>query len=335
MKKFIGYILLTLIIVSCGSESGFFRIEGRFRNFNQGELFVYSADGGIDGLDTIKVFDGRFSYEVPMERATTLMLIFPNYSEQPVFAEPGATVKVSADASHLKEMKITGTDENELLTDFRMKMSEKMPPEVIEGAKKFIEKNPKSKGAIYLLNRYFIKTQAPDYPTAFSLVETMLKADPENSLAFILKEQLESMKASLVNQTLPDFKTVDINGDTITQDTLKSRVNIITLWASWNYDSHNMQTSLRKLQKRYGDTLSLLSVCLDANDTDCRRAVRRDSMLWPTICDEQMWQTPLVREFGFAVVPANIIADDNRKIVGRNLNMKDIEKMIKDLKDKK
>lgn len=331
MKKFIGYILLTLIIVSCGSESGFFRIEGRFRNFNQGELIVYSTDGGIAGTDTIKVFDGRFSYEVPLERATTLMLVFPNYSEQPVFAEPGATVKVNADASHLKEMKITGTDENELLTDFRMDMSDKMPPEVIEGVKEFVTENPKSKSAIYLIDRYFIRTQNPDYSTAFQLAETILKDDSENSQAYILKEQLGSLKATLKDLQLPEFTVIDINGDTITQDSLKGKARVISLWATWNYDSQLMQRRLRVLQKRYGDTLGLLSINIDANDTDCRRNVKRDSLLWPVVCDEQIWHTPLLRQMGFAVIPSSIITDEKGKIVGRDLNLKDLENKIKEI----
>ena len=78
MKKFIGYILLTLVLVSCETDSDFFRIEGRFKNFNQGEFFVYSMDGGIYDLDTIKVMDGRFSYETPLNRKATFMLVFPN-----------------------------------------------------------------------------------------------------------------------------------------------------------------------------------------------------------------------------------------------------------------
>lgn len=331
MKKFIGYILLTLFIVSCGTESGYFRIEGRFRNFNQGELIVYSTDGGIAGTDTIKVFDGRFSYEVPLERSTTLMLVFPNYSEQPVFAEPGATVKINADASHLKEMKITGTDENELLTDFRMEMSNKMPPEVIEGVKEFVAENPQSKSAIHLIDRYFIRTQSPDYSTALQLAETILEQQPDNSQAYILKEQLGSLRSTLKGEQLPEFSATDINGDTITNDSLKGKVRVISLWATWNYDSQLLQRRLRELQKRYGDTLGLLSINIDANDTDCRRNATRDSLLWPVVCDEQMWHTPLLRQMGFAVIPSSIITNEKGKIVGRDLNIKELESKIKEL----
>ena len=52
-------LLLTtmLLLASCGAESGKFRLEGRLRNMNQGEFWVFSPDGAIDGINTIKVRD--------------------------------------------------------------------------------------------------------------------------------------------------------------------------------------------------------------------------------------------------------------------------------------
>ena len=47
------------------------------------------------------------------------MLVFPNFSEQPIFAKPGETVDIKADTSHLKELEATGTKDNELMNDFR------------------------------------------------------------------------------------------------------------------------------------------------------------------------------------------------------------------------
>lgn len=63
MKKLTYLLLLTLVLVSCGTSSDRFKIEGRFLNLNQGEFYVYSNDGGISGVDTIKVNGGRFTYE--------------------------------------------------------------------------------------------------------------------------------------------------------------------------------------------------------------------------------------------------------------------------------
>ena len=59
-------------------------------------------------MDTIKVQGGRFSFEKPCKENYTIMIVFPNFSEQPIFAESGKSVDIKADASHLKEMEVKG-----------------------------------------------------------------------------------------------------------------------------------------------------------------------------------------------------------------------------------
>ena len=146
MKKLTSLLLLTLVSVPCGTSSDRFKIEGRFLNLNQGELYVYSNDGGISGVDTIKVNGGRFTYETACTRPSVLMLVFPNFSEQPVFAEPGKSVSISADASHLKQMEVKGTKDNELMTQFRERCLQATPPETKKYAEEFISDKPDSRG---------------------------------------------------------------------------------------------------------------------------------------------------------------------------------------------
>ena len=62
MKRIAYILLFSLLLVSCGTRSGYFKMEGRFLHMNQGELYVYSPDGGIAGLDTIKIEAGRLYY---------------------------------------------------------------------------------------------------------------------------------------------------------------------------------------------------------------------------------------------------------------------------------
>ena len=94
MKHISFLILLTLVLVSCGTDNHHFEIEGRLTNLNQGEFYVYSPDGGVSGIDTIKVEGGRFSYEIPCENECVLVVVFPNFSEQAIFAKPGKSVDV-------------------------------------------------------------------------------------------------------------------------------------------------------------------------------------------------------------------------------------------------
>ena len=158
MKRLIYIFTLTLVLVACGSRSGYFSLEGRLLNLNQGEFYVYSPDGVFDGVDTIKVEGGRFAFETPCKESGTIMIVFPNFSEQPVFAEPGKSVSIKGDASHLKEIEIDGTAENKLMNGFRQQISKASPPEVLKYAEQFVRHNPRSAVSVYILRKYFINT---------------------------------------------------------------------------------------------------------------------------------------------------------------------------------
>ena len=134
--------LFTIFLTSCGRHSDRFHFEAQFKNLNQGEFYLYNPETGTK--DTIPVNDGRFVYERQQKDTATLVILFPNYSEMPVFATPGASVKMTGDVSHLRETEIKGTKENDLMTAFRIKTNEMMPPEVQQEARQFITEHPAS-----------------------------------------------------------------------------------------------------------------------------------------------------------------------------------------------
>lgn len=328
-------IAMTIIVSACGGKNGHFRIEGKFKNLNQGEFYIYRPYTATVDLDTIKVADGRFVYDIPLEEKTTFVIIFPNYSEQVIFGESGATAKIDGDASHLREMKITGTDDNKLMTDFRLNANKITPPEVVKAAIAFAEERPESPASLYLVNRYLVTGPNPDYAKAYELVKKMQKASPENGILIRLAKNLETLSQCATGSRLPEFTATDINGKTIKRkDALNGKVNIVTTWASWNYDSQNSLRRLNKLKKQYGNDIALLNICLDGNANDYIRKTERDSITSPTICDGEMWNTPLLKTFGLATIPSNIIADSNGTIVARNLTDQQLEEKIKAMLEK-
>ena len=131
----------TFFLSSCGVDSGTFRIDGELNGINQGEFYVYSPDGGIRRLDTIAVKNGHFTYEISLDTTALFMLVFPNFSEMPIFGGSGVKAEINGDASHLKEIEVKGSKTNEQMTAFRLKTSEMMPPEVLSEAAKFIKDN--------------------------------------------------------------------------------------------------------------------------------------------------------------------------------------------------
>jgi len=325
------FILCSSLLVSCGIDNGLFRLEGEFKSFNQGEFYVYTTDGPTHQLDTIQVRAGRFVYEVPLEMPTTFVLVFPNFSELPVFGESGKVVKIEGDASHLKETTVSGTDTNKAMTAFRMQTNEQTPPEAKNAAAQFIQEHPQSPASRYILNKYFIQTLTPDYDKALELVDIIAKESPADKQLNTLRHQLKGLKHLKDNGTLPPFTATDINGKTASNSDLTGAVNVINVWASWNYDSQNMLRKLKRLQTDYGQRLKVVSSCLDADQRECRKFLDRDSIKWNCVCDGRMWETPLLTHLGLYFVPDNIITDSRGKIIAHSLPTNEIDRKIEEL----
>ncbi len=330
MKHFAYFVLLTLVLMSCGTDNRHFKLDGRLLHLNQGEFYVYSPEGIVKGMDTIKIAGGRFTYEIPCDRKGTLMIVFPNFYEQPVFATPGEKVDVQGDASHLKELEVKGTKDNELMTQFRKRTSSASPPEVIAFAEQFIHDHPQSIVGKYLVGKYFLQSPKPDYQKAKKLVAFMVENQPREGSLIRLQKQL-SVGHLAVGSTLPQFSTNDINGNTVSSQSLKSaHLVVLNVWSTWSYESLSTMMRLNYLQKKYGGQLKVVGICLDGSLKECRQTLSRDSIKWSNICDEQMFESKLVRQLGLSSIPDNIILK-NGVVVAKSLDLQALEKKIQEL----
>lgn len=318
MKQLALLAALTLIVVSCGTDGKHFRLEGRLLHLNQGEFYVYNPDGQLPGIDTIRVQAGRFTYETSCTQPTTLMIVFPNYTEQPIFAQPGKSVDIKGDASHLKEMTVKGTKDNELMTDFRQQVASSSPDEARRYAAQFVADHPSSAVGTYLVRKYFLQTTTPDYPQARKLVQLMLAEQKDNVYLSRLNQQLQGLGTLKEGGELPSFTATTIDGESVGTATLRQHKTVaICVWASWNYESIGQLRTLCERQKT--NDFHILSICLDASADECRRTMEKNHFTCPTICDGQMLDGKLFRQLGFSSVPNNLILR-NGKVVCQNVD---------------
>ena len=326
----LSVVVLAFLLLSCGGKSGYFKLEGRFLHMNQSELFLYSLDGTVNGLDTIKVQGGRFAYEMPCESPSVLVMVFPNLSEQPIFATPGGKVEIAADASHLKEMKMEGTKDNELMTKFRLQIANSSPPEIQKHAENFIADHPESPVGVYLVRRYFLQTLEPDYPKAYKLVSTMLEKQPKNGLLVQMKQQLDVLKRVGENAQIQRFSATDVKGNAVSDKSLREGVAIVNVWASWNHESMMMQRQLKTLKRKYGERLKLLGICIDADKKKCEEVLERDTVRWQTVCDGKMVDGELLESLGMMGIPDNILLKDGR-VVAHGLDEQTLKERLEAL----
>lgn len=327
-------LLFSFFLSSCGPDRKTFLLEGSFKGFNQGELYIYGINGS-HRLDTISVVKGQFRYEIMLEDSVTLSLVFPNFSELPVFGEPRAEVEIEGDASHLKETRVSGTEMNEKMTEFRLKTSGMTPPEVTQAAEALIRQEPASPIALYLLNKYFTQIPRPDYKKAAELVAVIQQARPDESYLKGLAEKMKGLDRLKDGNSIPSFTATDTNGKTVSSSDLNAPVNIIFVWAKWNYESITMQRQLTFLQKQYKDKLKVLGICVDADIKACKKTTEQDSVKWSTVCDGKMWEMSLLQKLGLSYVPDNIMTDSKGKIIVHPQPTNDLQIKVRELLDDK
>ena len=332
--KLLLFHLFSFLLFSCGSDRKTFLLEGTFKGFNQGDLYIYGMNG-THRLDTISVVKGRIHYEVTLEDTVTLSLVFPNFSEIPIFAEPRAEVEIEGDASHLKETRVSGTETNEEMTKFRLQAGGMTPPEATKAAEAFIREHPASPVALYLLNKYFTQIPSPDYKKCLALVAEVQKAQPDEPSLKGLTEKMKGLEDLKEGAKIPKFTATDINGKTISSADLNAPVNIIFTWAKWNYESVSMQRQLTDFLQRYKDNLKIVGICMDTDKKGCRKIVEQDSVKWSTVCDGKMWNSPLLKQLGLSYIPDNIMTDSKGKIIAHTLHINELQDKARPLVDPK
>lgn len=331
MRGLTSIVLLTLVLAGCGTAGNRFRVSGKLLHMNQGEFYVYSPDGGIDGMDTIRVEGGRLAYEIDCTAPTTLVVVFPNYSEQPIFAEPGKEVEMRADVSHLKQLTVKGTRENKLMNSFREEIENASPPETQRLAEVFVKDHPESAVSAWLVRKYFIATPTPDYKRAAQLLALMKRAQPRNYALQRLERQVRPLSLMANGKPLPKFSARDVTGKTVGNQSLAgSEWALVNVWATWNYDSQSLQSFLRQTLKQTKGRLRVVSICVDPDPKQCRERVERDTLSWPTICDGDMLEGKTLRALGLYSVPDNILLH-NGKVVERGMKIRDLRKKLEQI----
>ena len=328
-KAVIYAFLFPLLLYSCGNSGTRFHLEGQFKNINQGEFYLCDFEQGRK--DTIVLREGKFIFDEELPDTTILTLIFPNYSELPIIATPGSRIKIKGDVSHLKETEITGNEENELMTAFRLQTKEMMPPEVKQKAEQFILDHPESPVSLYLLRRYFILAVDADYAHVYELCKKMLEAKPNNIPLIQLHQRLIATQQKKSTGKLPAFTATDTKGKTVTDSLLNKKANVIMVWASWSYDSQQVLRQLNRWRKEHHDSIGVITICMDGAPSEGKNVIERDSIKWPNICDGNMWDSPIVSDLGITFIPENIVTDKDGNIVGRSLSAADLKDKVETL----
>ena len=322
IKKLPHWLLATFLLIlftACGPAKDKIRITGKFTNINDAEFYVYSEDGAFDGIDTIKISDGKFSYERTLAHPAVLTLLYPNFTQTYVVAEPGHEIKIKGEASKIGESEVTGTEQNELLSDFRIKHIADAPHPQRLAAAQFIRENPTTLAAVAVFRKYFANVQTTDATQALPLLNLLKKAQPRERAIVHLEATFRPLLQTATGQPIPSFSCQTLNGRTVTPQTFKGKNLVIAFTATWQTDSRALLVSLHRKLTTMPGKWQCLVISLDTNPNALTASLKSDSITCPVVCDAQAFNSPLVQTFGIHYVPSLMLVNAQGHIIQRDV----------------
>ena len=332
----VGSFLL-LLVLSCTGHPKEVRLKGSFEHLEQGEFLIYSSDEGLDRLDTLRIQDGSFSYTLPTLETATLHILYPNKSELVVFGNPGADLVIKGDAQNLSEVEVSGSEDNEVYTAFRLETNGKSAAETKDIAHNYILEHPTLDVSRYLFTTYFLLDEEASVKETTALYDSLCSACPDDLALSKLSIHVRSLGKLRIGNRLPDFSLTlkPGHGGNGTEERIikradyKDKILLIAFWATWKSGSQSALYRARRLRrdlKKKGKDIELISYSLDADERELFRIERRDTVDYPSYCDFQVLASPLVQQWGIRELPFMILVTPDGRIAATGSDwMKDIQ----------
>lgn len=329
---FVGILSVLLPLLSaCGPGKDRVRFEGKLENISQAEFYAYSDAGEIDGIDTIRIEDGRFTYERMLTRPVLLTLLYPNFTRTYVILEPGKTIRMKGDAAKIGEATITGSEENQLLTDFRLANLSGPEAKRRLAASQFIRDHASTLAAVAVFKRHFAGIKNPDPAQALAMLDVLHQAQPQNRSVIDLEANFRPFLLNTVGSQMQAFEAQTLDGAHISSTTFEGKGLIVLTCATWRPKSFSLLRSVRRLlQENELEGWECLIVSLDSDVKACRERLEADSISYPVVCDGMSFDSPLVNKLSLTRVPTCMVVDKSGKILARDVT--DQSELLKYLK---
>lgn len=354
MKKSSILILIIICLVGCKKNSNETIITGEIKGLGTDTLYLYGMDELYDRIDTIYAENDKFSFTTSVDTITSAYLLLKNQIEYPIFLDKGNKIKIKGDTINLNLLTISGNIYNEEFTEFQKELEDpadreddketidqKTTVEPIktaeEKAEEFILQHHSSYVSLYLLDKYFVQKESPDFTKIKKLVEVMTGVLQDKPYIERLNETITQTEKSEIGKYAPFFSLPNAKGEKITRssDAFKQKSLLINFWASWNDSISQKQTNseLREIYKKYKKNkfIGMLGISLDVDKQEWKDAIKRDTLDWEQVCDFGGLNSEVAKQYSIRKIPANILLSSDGKILAKNLRGEELKKKIENI----
>ena len=324
LKHFLYLLLLAITVQSC-SESTTSQISGKLDNLDTNKLLLV-YDDPQSKVDSIFINTEKFFYTFSPDTITLLRLVNKDGQYIPLFADRGWETKVEGTFA---QPIISGKGPNKDYQDFLEIIANKPKSEYAHEAIKFVHNHPDSYASAYIIHKYLIDIDKPNSDSILKAIKPLYGAIKDTRILSLHKG---SIKENKKDNHVPYFTFKDRNNKSVHIYTKDFKYTLINFWASWDKESCEVHDSLYStLKSLKNKDIRIICHSLDYNKQEWTKACKNDSPNWIETSDFRGWNNSILESEDVKCLPANILIDRDRNIIGRNLYGDKLTDKIKEL----
>ncbi len=142
-----------------------------------------------------------------------------------------------------------------------------------------------------------------------------------------------------IGERAPELVFESPTGENISLCSLRGKMVLIDLWASWcspcRYENPNLVRTYHQYKDKdfvNGKGFTIYGVSLDRSKEAWIAAIEKDSLVWEAhVSDLQFWQSAAAAQYGVMEIPASFLIDGNGIILAKDLKGEYLDKKLKEL----
>ncbi|QJB31847.1 AhpC/TSA family protein [Chitinophaga oryzae] len=299
--KYGSLLILWLLPLLSFAGDGFV-IRGKITGVANGSVTILDLSGGsIADFPRVRIENGEFTYSGKLDHPQLLQLKVSTRKIEVFLENADYTINCSFDS--LSGSSLKGGKYNDHWQQYRA--SKVLPMQ-------YFAEHPQAEIAAWIANRYAVKYD--EAKAAYAQLTAEGKSSPEGKA---LAERIGTYRMIEARSPLPEFRTEDPAGKTVSLSDLKGKVVVLDFWASWCAPCRAYVPTLREHYNRYKDKgVTFVGVSVDEDKGKWKKAMEELQMEWMQVLADGGFkeETGVRKLFNITGIPHLVIVDKDGRI---------------------
>jgi len=268
-----------------------------------------------------------------------------------ITAEKGRLKKASVEGSEI-QLQADAVEANKAplihINDSLRKVYRSLPKEDNENRVAVRTKGKKITQAINDVEINFVKNNPDELFSAITLKQLMSYKIPKDSTGALYENLSAEMKATKYGKSIKkyldlkrdlkigdkaiDFQLPDLDGNLLGIGSFQGKYILLDFWASGCGPCRIENPNLLRNYKAYRDKgFEIIGVSYDKSREDWANAVKKDSMIWTTVCDLEGSDGDVIMTYGVYFFPTYYLIDPDGVIIDKYQGIGQLDRKMKQI----